>query len=87
MNRSYCLELSIDNIFTKQYWKLNEKTNIEVYRGITTVESIIACAPYCSKARLDLISTLLVYRNMQHTIMKSIASLHACNLGSQTNSK
>jgi hypothetical protein len=57
MNRS-CLELSIDNIFTKQYWKLNEKKYIEVYRGITTVESVIACGPYC-KARLDLISTLL----------------------------
>jgi hypothetical protein len=57
MNRSR-LELSIDNLFTKTYWKLNEKNNIEVYRRITTVESIIAFAPY-SKARLDLISTLL----------------------------
>jgi hypothetical protein len=39
------LELSIDNSFTKKYWKLNEKKNIGVYRTVTTVESIIACVP------------------------------------------
>ena len=51
------LKLSIDNSFAKKYWKLNEKKNIEVCRAVTTVESIIACAPYCT-TRLNFQSPL-----------------------------
>lgn len=51
------LKLSIDNSFAKKYWKLNEKKNIEVCRAVTTVESIIACAPY-STTRLNFQSPL-----------------------------